>query len=348
MNKSPRSNHHTLPPETDMMKLTSARAFVAVSITAFVNGFISPALAQSVWPARPIRIVVPFPAGGPTDITARVVGQAIGESLKTPVVVENKSGAHGFIGVSEAAKAPADGYTLMMASIGTMAINPRLHEKIPYDANRDFAPVSLVVTVPIVVVINPEVLPVKTIPEFVAYLKANPGKVNFASAGTGGSSHLVPEYFKYRTGTVMTHIPYKGSGPAIADVVAGQVQLMFDTLLTSTPFVKSGKLRMLAVTTAQRLPDYPEVPTMAETLGMNDFEASSWYALYAPAGTPPEIVKRLSSEVDLALRNPGVAKRLTDLGAVPVGGSPETLAAFQLREQDKWGKVIQAARIKAE
>jgi tripartite-type tricarboxylate transporter receptor subunit TctC len=331
-----------------MMKLTSARAVVAVAITAFASGFISPALAQSAWPARAIRIVVPFPAGGPTDITARVVGQAIGESLKTPVVVENKSGAHGFIGVSEAAKAPADGYTLMMASIGTMAINPRLHEKIPYDANKDFAPVSLVVTVPIVVVINPEVLPVKTIPEFVAYLKANPGKVNFASAGTGGSSHLVPEYFKYRTGTVMTHIPYKGSGPAIADVVAGQVQLMFDTLLTSTPFVKSGKLRMLAVTTAQRLPDYPEVPTMAETLGMNDFEASSWYALYAPAGTPPEIVKRLSSEVNLALRIPGVAKRLTDLGAVPVGGSPETLAAFQLREQDKWGKVIHAARIKAE
>jgi tripartite-type tricarboxylate transporter receptor subunit TctC len=300
------------------------------------------------WPSKPIRIVVPFPAGGPTDIAARVVGQAIGESLKTSVIVENKAGAHGFIGVTEAAKAPADGYTLMMASIGTMAINPKLHEKIPYDANKDFAPVSLVVTVPIVVVANPQALPVKNVPELVAHLKANPGKVNFASAGSGGSSHLVPEYFKYRTGTFMTHIPYKGSGPAISDVVAGQVQLMFDTLLTSTPFVKSGKLKMLAVTTAQRLPDYPDVPTMAEALGMKDFEASSWYALYAPAGTPPDIVKRLSAEVDAALKKPAVAKRLTDLGAVPVGGTPEKLAAFQQAEQAKWGRVIQAAKIKAD
>jgi len=304
------------------------------------------AWAQTTWPTKPIRIVVPFPAGGPTDITARVVGQAIGESLKTPVIVENKAGGHGFIGVGEAAKATADGYTLMMASIGTMAINPRLHEKIPYDANKDFAPVSLVVTVPIVVVANPRVLPVGTLPELVEQLKANPGKINFASAGNGGSSHLVPEYFKYRTGTAMTHVPYKGSGPAIGDVVAGQVQLMFDTLLTSTPFVKSGKLRMLGVTTAQRLPQYPDVPTVAEALNMKDFEASSWYALYAPAGTPPDIVKRLSAEVDAALRQPAVAKRLTDLGAIPVGGPPEKLAAFQRAEQEKWGKVIQMAKVK--
>ncbi|MEP6790815.1 MAG: tripartite tricarboxylate transporter substrate-binding protein, partial [Ramlibacter sp.] len=171
---------------------------------------------------------------------------------------------------------------------------------------------------------------------------------NFASAGNGGSSHLVPEYFKYRTGTFMTHIPYKGSSPAIADVVAGQVEVMFDTLLTSTPFVKSGKLRMLAVTTAQRLPDYPDVPTMAEALGMKDFEASSWFALYAPAGTPPDVVKRLSAEVDAALKKPAVAKRLADLGAIPVGGAPEKLAAFQRAEQLKWGKVIQAAKIKSD
>jgi tripartite-type tricarboxylate transporter receptor subunit TctC len=325
------------------MKLSLLKLIVAALVLA------SP--LQSVhaqWPNKPIRIIVPFPAGGPTDITARVVGQAIGESLKTPVIVDNKSGAHGFIGVTEAAKSPADGYTLMMASIGTMGINPRLHEKIPYDANKDFAPVSLVVTVPIVVVANTSVLPVQTIPELVTYLKANPGKVNFASAGNGGSSHLVPEYFKYRTGTVMTHVPYKGSGPAIADVVAGQVQLMFDTLLTSTPFVKSGRLKMLAVTTSQRLADYPDVPTVGEALGMKDFEASSWYALYAPAGTPPEVVARLSAEVDAALKKPAVAKRLTDLGAVPVGGTPDKLATFQRAEQEKWGKVIQVAKVKAE
>ena len=223
---------------------------------------------------------------------------------------------------------------------------PKLHEKIPYDANKDFAPVSLVVTVPIVVVVNQQALPVNSMPEFVSYLKAHPGKVNFASAGNGGSSHLVPEYFKYRTGTFMTHIPYKGSGPAIGDVVAGQVQLTFDTLLTSTPFVKSGKLKMLGVTTAQRLPQYPDVPTVAEALQLKDFEASSWYALYAPAGTPADIVKRLSAEVDAALKQPAVAKRLTDLGAVPVGGPPEKLAVFQRVEQEKWGKVIQAAKIK--
>ncbi len=304
--------------------------------------------AHAQWPSNSIRIIVPFPAGGPTDITARVIGQAISESLKTPVIVDNKAGAHGFIGVSEAAKAPADGYTLMMASIGTMAINPRLHEKIPYNANKDFAPVSLVVTVPIAVVANTKVLPVQTIPELVAYLKANPGIVNFASAGNGGSSHLVPEYFKYRTGTSMAHVPYKGSGPAIADVVAGQVHLMFDTLLTSTPFVKSGRLKMLAVTTSQRLAEYPDVPTVGEVLGMKDFEASSWYALYAPAGTPAEIVNRLSAEVDAALKKPSVAKRLTDLGAIPVGGSPEKLAAFQRAEQDKWGKVIQVAHVKSD
>ena len=311
-----------------------------------VAAALQPAYAQ--WPNKSIRIIVPFPAGGPTDITARVVGQAIGESLKTPVIIDNKSGAHGFIGITEAAKSPADGYTLMMASIGTMGINPRLHEKIPYDANKDFAPVSLVVTVPIVVVANANVLPVQTLPQLVSYLKANPGKVNFASAGNGGSSHLVPEYFKYRTGTVMTHGPYKGSSPAIADVVAGQVQLMFDTLLTSTPFVKSGRLKMLGVTTSERLADYPDVPTVGEALGMKDFEASSWYALYAPAGTPPDVVARLSAEVDAALKKPAVAKRLTDLGAVPVGGSPEKLAAFQRTEQEKWGKVIQVARVKVE
>lgn len=304
------------------------------------------AVAQPAWPTKPIRLVVPFPPGGPTDISARVVGQALGEALKTTVFVENKGGAHGFIGASDVAKSAPDGYTLMMASIGTMAINPRLYDKLPYDANKDFMPLSLVVTVPIVVVVNPDVLPVRTVPELVSYLKANPDKVNFASAGNGGSSHLVPEYFKFRTGTRMTHIPYKGSGPAVADLVAGQVQIMFDTLLTSTPFVKSGKLRMLAVTTAERLPEYPQVPTIAEALGVKDFEASSWYAMYAPAGTPPDIAKRLSSTIDAVLKQPAVAKRLEELGALPVGGVPEKLAAFQRAEQDKWGRVIKAADVK--
>lgn len=317
-----------------------AGALTALTLTSAI------AQAPEVWPVKPVRVVVPFPAGGPTDITARVVCQALSEKLGVPFVIENKGGGRGFVGTSEAARAPADGYTLLLSSIGAMAINPRLYEKLPYDSQRDFTPVSLVVTVPIVVVANPDVLPVKDVQTLVKYLKANPGKVNYGSAGSGGSSHLVPEYFKFRTGTFMTHIPYRGSGPAVSDLVAGHVHLMFDTLLTTTPFVKAGKLRMLAVTTPQRLAQYPDVPTIAEALDLSDFEASSWFAMYAPAGTPAEIVRHLSSEVAAALRLPAVAKRLTDLGAVPVGSSPQELAAFQSAEQDKWGKVIQRAKIK--
>jgi tripartite-type tricarboxylate transporter receptor subunit TctC len=304
------------------------------------------AQAQNNWPVKPVRVLVPFPAGGPTDIAARAVGQAMSTSLGVPFVIENRPGGRGFIGTSEVARAPADGYTLLMSSIGAMAINPRLYEKLPYDSVRDFVPVSLVVTVPIVVVVNPEALPVKDIQALTQFLKANPGKVNYASAGSGGSSHLVAEYFKFRTGTFMTHIPYQGTGPAVGDLVAGHVHIMFDTLLTSAPFVKSGKLRLLAVTAAQRLPQYPDVPTVSEALNMKDFEASSWFAMYAPTRTPAEIVKRLSAEVAAALKQPDVAKRLGDLGAVPVGSSPQELAAFQSAEQDKWGKVIKRANIK--
>ena len=315
-------------------------ALIALTLTSAF------AQASHSWPVKPVRVLVPFPAGGPTDITARAVGQAMSTSLGVPFVIENRPGGRGFVGTSEAARAPADGYTLLMSSIGAMAINPRLYEKLPYDSVRDFVPVSLVVTVPIAVVVNPEVLNVKDVQTLVQFLKANPGKVNYASAGSGGSSHLVPEYFKFRTGTFMTHIPYQGTGPAVGDLVAGHVHIMFDTLLTSTPLVKSGKLRMLAVTTAQRLPQYPDVPTVAEALDLKDFEASSRFAMYAPTGTPAEIVKRLSSEVAAALKQPGVAKRLGELGAVPVGSSPQELAAFQSAEQDKWGKVIKRANIK--
>ena len=337
------------------MDASSAARLLATGLTALaLTGGVGSAIGQTAdkpdradrWPTKPIRMVVPFPAGGPTDITARTVGQALSVSLGVPFIIENKAGGRGFAGTADAARSPADGYTLMMSSIGAMAINPRLYGKLPYDSQRDFAPVSLVVTVPIAVVINPDVLPVKDIREFVQYLKANPSKVNYGSAGSGGSSHLVPEYFKFRTNTFMTHIPYQGTGPAAGGLVAGHVHAMFDTLLTSAPFVKSGKLRMLAVATARRLPQYPDIPTIAEALDLPDFEASSWFALYAPAATPPEIVKRLSAEVALALKQPDVAKRLTDLGAVPVGSSPAELAAFQRAEQEKWGKVIQRAQIK--
>jgi tripartite-type tricarboxylate transporter receptor subunit TctC len=306
----------------------------------------APAQTAGAWPSKPVRLIVPFPAGGPTDIAARTVGQALSASLGVPFVIENKPGGRGFAGTADVARAPADGYTLLVSSIGAMAINPRLYDKLPYDSNRDFAPVSLLITVPIVVVVNPNVLPVDDVSALVRFLRANPGKVNFASSGSGGSNHLVPEYFKFRTGTFMTHIPYQGTAPAMNDLLAGNVHLMFDTLLNSTPFIKSGRLHLLAVTTAQRVPEFPDVPTMAEALGMKDFEASSWFAMYAPARTPADIVKRLSAEVAAVLRQSAVSKHLTELGAVPVGSTPEQLGAFQSAEQEKWGQVILRAKIK--
>jgi putative tricarboxylic transport membrane protein len=305
------------------------------------------AAAQAGWPtAKPIRLIVPFAAGGATDVAARVLGQALSEALKTNIVVDNKPGAHGFVGVSEAARAPADGYTLLMASIGTIAINPSLHEKLPYEPNADFAPIGVVTRTPVVLVINPSVLPVNSVPELVAHLKAHPGKVNYGSAGSGGTSHLVPEYFKFRTGTFMTHIPYKGESAAISDLMAGQVHLMFTTLINAVPHLKSGRLKLLAVTTEQRLADMPEVPTVAEGIKQKDFAAVSWQALYAPAATPKEIVNRIAVEVDAALKSPAMTKRVAELGALPGYGSPDQLARYQRAEQDKWRKVIQTAKIK--
>lgn len=325
---------------------THLNVLAAVTAAAVLAMTSSTAAAQaSNYPNKPIRIVVPFPAGGPTDIAARVIGQAVGDDLKTSVIIENKGGAHGFIGAADAAKSNPDGYTLMMASIGTMAINPGLHKKMPYDANQDFEPLSLILTVPIVVVANPDKVKANTIAELVDYMKRNPDKLNYASAGTGGSSHLVPEYFKFRTSTHMAHIPYKGSGPAVSDLVAGQVDLMFDTLLTSTQFVKTGKLKMLAVTTRERLPQYPDIPTMAEALDIKDFEASSWYAMYAPANTPKDITNKLSASIDKVLKRPQIVARMAELGALPVGGAPEVLAKFQAAEQTKWAQVIKAADI---
>ena len=301
--------------------------------------------AQASWPSKPIHIIVPFPPGGQTDVAARVIGQALGEPLRTAVIIDNKAGAHGFLGAAEAAKSPADGYTLLVVSTGAVAINPVLHEKMPYDPVRDFTPVSLLISVPIVLMINAQ-LPIASTQELVAYAKAHPGKLNYASAGNGGSSHLVAEYFKFRTGTFMTHIPFRGESPATAAVVGGQVDVMFNTLVSALPHVKTSRVKMLSTTTRERLREFPQLPTVAEALSLKDFEASSWTALYAPADTPPEIVLSLSREASLALKRPEVARRLRDLGAVPEGGPPERLGKLQRAEQAKWTQVIKAAGIK--
>ena len=303
-------------------------------------------LAQTAWPGgRPLRIVVPFPAGGQADIAARVIGQALGEVLKTSVFVDNKPGGRGFIGGMEVARAQPDGYTLLVGSTGSTSINPKLHAKMPYHATKDFSPISLLLAVPIVLVVNRE-LPVETVPELVAYLQKNPDRVNYASAGNGASSHLTAEYFKHVTGTSVAHIPYKGQAPAIADVIAGHAQLMFDTLVSSTPHLRSGKLRALAVTSRTRVAQYPDLPTVAEALNMPEFEASSWSAIHAPARTPREIVTRLSTEIAALLKTPAVVKQIKELGGIPLGSTPEELAAFQRSEEEKWGRVIQVANIK--
>lgn len=325
------------------MSMSPVRRAIAASLLGLASGL---AAGQAPWPAKPIRIIVPFPAGGQTDVAARVIGQALGEALKIPVVIDNKAGAHGFIGGAEAAKAPADGYTLLVASTGAIVINPVLYEKMPYDPLRDFTPVSHLINVPIVVMASTQALPVRSLEELVTHAKANPGKLNFSSAGSGGSSHLVAEYFKYRTGAFMMHIPFKGEAPATEAVVAGHVQLMFNTLVSTLPQLKSGRVRVLATTSRERLPELPDVPTAAEALGLKDFEASSWTALYAPAGTPPEVVRRLSTEVDAALKSPAVARRLKELGAIPVGGPPERLAQMQGGELEKWRRVVRAAGVK--
>ena len=297
----------------------------------------------AAYPNGPLKMIVPFPAGGPTDVIARLVSTKLGEALGQPVYVENKAGAHGAIGMQAALANPADGQTLVMVSIGTNGINPGLYKKLAYDVNKDFEPVSLLVTVPIVIVTRVDA-PYSDLTGLLAYAKANPGKLTFASAGNGGSSHLVPEMFMLRSGTDMVHVPYKGTAPAISDVLAGQVNLMFDTLLTSTQHIQSGKLKVIATTTTKRLASYPNVPTVTES-GYPGFEASSWYGLDVKSGTPPEVTRRLSSELGKIMKMPDVKARLNQLSTFAVGSTPEEFARFQKAEQEKWVKVIQKGNI---
>jgi tripartite-type tricarboxylate transporter receptor subunit TctC len=313
-------------------------------LAALLTCAVGPAVAQTPYPKGPVRMIVPFPPGGPTDITARTLGTRLGEVLGQPIVVENRAGARGFIGIEAAARAPADGHTLLLASIGAIAINPVLYSKVPYDVFRDFAPVSLLVTVPIVLVVHPDV-PVRTVPELTDYARRHPGKLAYGSAGSGGSTHLVAEMFKARAGVDLLHVPYKGSAPAVADLVGGQVQLMFDTLLTATPHIRSGRLRLVAAATAARLDAFPDTPTIAEA-GLAGFDGASWFCLLAPARTPPEIVERLSRDLARIVRESAVRARLVELGAEPAGGTPDELAAFIRAEQAKWGAVVRDAHIK--
>ena len=297
------------------------------------------ALASAqTYPTKPIRLVVPFPPGGATDILARDVAQKLTEAWGQSVIVDNRPGAGGNIGSELVAKSAPDGYTLEMGTVGTHAINASLYAKMPYDHVKDFTPVILVAGVPNVLVVNPA-LPANSVAELIAYAKANPGKLNFASSGNGTSIHLSGELFKVMAGVQITHIPYKGSAPALQDLLGGQVQMMFDNLPPSLPQIKAGKLRALAVTSLTRAPALPDVPTLAES-GLPGFEASSWFGILAPAGTPAPIVAKLNAEIAKWLATPEAKEKLAKQGANAAGGTPDDFAKHIAAETAKWAKVV--------
>ena len=304
-----------------------------------------PASAQP-YPNRPLRIVVPFPPGGGTDIGTRIVAQKLQEAWGQAVIVENKPGAAGIVGTELTAKSAPDGYTFMMGNIGTHAINVSLYKKLAYDPVRDFAPVSMVADLPLLLLVHPSV-PANSVKELIALAKSQPGKLNFSSSGAGGSMHVAAELFKSMTGVDMVHIPYKGGAPAVADLLSGQVALSFSTVLETIQHVKAGKVRALAVTNDHRSIALPDLPTIAEA-GLPGYQSISWLALFAPAGTPKEIVNKVSAESVRILKLPDVKERLLAQGAEPIGSTPEQLATILSADIAKYAKVIRESGYKPE
>ena len=302
------------------------------------------AFAQA-YPTKPVQLIVPFPAGGVTDLVGRIIARRLSEGLGQPVVVENRGGGAGAIGAQAAARSTPDGYTLFMGT-ATHAINTTLMPNAGFDLLRDFAPVSLVATVPLLLAVHPSV-PVKDVKELIAFTKSQNGRVNFASGSSGSASHLAGEMLKVGANIDITHVPYKGGGPALQDLLGGHVTLMFENMPSIFPQVQRGKLRGLAVTGPKRSPAAPELPTMIES-GFPGFEAGSWYGLYAPAGTPKEIVAKLHAELVKALKTPEMQRQLTVQGAESIGNSPEEFSAFMRVEIAKWAKVIKDAGVKQE
>ena len=309
-----------------------------------------PLLAQTPWPTRPVKIVVPFAPAGTTDILARALAPELTRAFGQPFVIENKPGAGGNLGADLVAKSN-DGHTLLMGTVGTHAINPALYAKMPYDHVKDFVPVTLVAGVPNVLVMNPakaEALGIQGVPDLIRVAKASPGRLNMASSGNGTSIHLAGELFKSMTGTYMVHFPYRGSGPALMDLIGGNMDLMFDNLPSAMPHIKAGKLKALAVTSAERSTALPDLPTIAEAGPLKGFEASSWFGLLAPAGTPAEVVARLQQETAKALATPAMKERLQSQGAIPSGMSPADFAALIAAETKKWAAVVKASGAKVD
>jgi tripartite-type tricarboxylate transporter receptor subunit TctC len=312
---------------------------------ALAAGLLAAAASAQTFPDRPVTLVVPFAAGGSTDVVGRLVAAEMEKDLGQPVLVENVAGAGGSLGADKVARAAPDGYTILMATVATHALNPLILKERPYDPEADFAPVSLLAIVPNVLVVNPA-LPATTVAELVALLKAAPGEYDYASSGVGTPLHLSGELFKAMAGVDMTHVPYKGSGPALTDLLGNQVPIMFDNLPSSSPHIASGALRALAVTTATRAASLPDVPALAETVP--GYETYTWNALFAPAGTPPAVVERLNAAALAALAVPSVQAKLAEFSATPVGSTPAGLAAHVAAEIAKWRPVVEAAGVSVE
>ncbi|CAG2146815.1 Tripartite tricarboxylate transporter family receptor [compost metagenome] len=334
--------HH---PRRRALALLLSAALASLALPA------STAFAADPYPNKPIRLVVPFPAGGTTDILARAVAAELSKLPGWNVVVDNKPGAGGNIGTDIVAKSAPDGYTLLMGTVGTHGINQSLYAKLPFDPIKDFVPITEVASVPNVLVVNPAFAQqnkINSVNDLIAYARANPGKLNMASSGNGTSIHLAGELFKTQTKTFMVHFPYRGSGPALTDLSGGTMQLMFDNLPSSMQLIKSGKLKALAVTSAKPSPALPDLPTVAAAAKLPNFEASSWFGLLAPAGTPGDIVHRIQQEVAKSLATPAVRERMLAQGADPVGNTPEQFAAFIRAETTKWAKVVKDSGAKVD
>lgn len=307
----------------------------------------APALAQAgSWPGRPVTIVVPFPPGGGTDTGARILAEQLTRRWGQTVVVENKGGAAGQIGADMVAKAKPDGHTLLMGNIGTQAINPALYKKLSYDANKAFAPITLVAELPLAMMVNPGV-PARTVKEFVAYAKSKPGQLSYSSSGAGGGPHLAAEMFKDSTGSFIVHVPYRGGGPAVSDLIAGHVQLSFMTVFEASGHLKAGKLRALAVTSDKRVPALADVPTLAEA-GVPGFNSISWIGLLAPAGTPQEVTDKVAADVRAVMAQDEVKRKFSELGAIPAAGTPTSFAKLIDDDRRRYAQIIQDRKITVE
>ena len=333
-----------------MLRQTVSRgrraALLASTLIVLGTALLPGGAAAQGYPTRPVKLVVPFPPGGPLDAVGRAIAQKLTEAWGQSVVVDNRPGAGGNIGADFVAKSPPDGYTIVMGALSTHAVNPSLYPSMPYDAVKDFAPITLVAVTPNVLVVN-NALPVHSVKELIAYAKANPGKLSFGSGSVGSAGHLAGELFKVEAGIDMVHVPFKGAAPAMQSLLAGDTPVMFDNLASAMPQVKAGKLRALALTTAQRSALVPELPTMAEA-GVPGFDISTWFGLLAPAGTPPEIVAKWNAEVTRILAAPDMRERLAAQGAVAAPDSPQDFARFIAGELAKYARIVKASGAKVD